>query len=70
MKRSKQVQTMVDSYNEYLKNNNIVNEYDKNFVVFTWTLSQAGVYQGFNYYTKEGFLSAGDPKKTAYIQLY
>lgn len=70
MKRAKQTQAIVDSVNEYLRNNHVKRENDPVFVVVRHALSRANVYQGFNYFTAEGFLSGGDNEKFDHIELH
>ena len=70
MKRTVQAQIMVNSVNTYLMTNHIKNELDVTFTVFQFALLQAGIYEGFNYYTKEGKLSCGNPNTTDYIKFY
>ena len=68
MKRTKQVQAIVDEVNVYLREN-IADEYDVVFEVITDALIKAGAYDGFNYYdTETNRLTTKRP--SAYIQLY
>lgn len=79
MKRSKQLQTVVDKTNEYLKNNRIKDEGDSAFMVVCWALLETKTYRGFNMF-KDKVLSDGtvisvhagtdDPEKFDYLQLY
>ena len=79
MKRSKQLQTVVDKTNEYLRNNKIKDEGDPAFMVVNWALLDTHTYHGFNMY-KDKELADGtvisvlagtsDPEKFDYLQLY
>ena len=70
MKRTKQAQAIVNSVNEYLRNNHIKTESDSVFVVMQHALIKANCYQGFNYFTAEGYLSGGDNEKFDHIELH
>lgn len=83
MKRSKQLQTVVDKTNEYLRKNNIKDEGDPAFMVVCWALLETKTYHGFNYYKdieavswdgikrKMSILACtSDPEKFDYLQLY
>lgn len=70
MKRAKQAQIIVDSVNEYFRNNHVKREDDPVFVVMQHALIHANVYQGFNYFTAEGYLSGGDNEKFDHIELH
>lgn len=70
MKRTKQTQAIVDSVNEYLRNNHVKKEDDPVFVVFGIALINANVYQGYNYFTAEGFLSGGDNDKFDHLEFH
>lgn len=70
MKRTKQTQAIVDSVNKYLQNNHVKTESDPVFVVMQHALINANVYQGFNYFTAEGFLSGGDNNKFDHLEFY
>ena len=67
---TKQVKTMVGEVNEYLKVNHIKDEADAEFVMMGWLLLRAGCYHGFNYFTKEGFLSGGRNEKFDHLGYY
>ncbi len=69
-KRAKQVQIMIDSANDYLMMNHVRSVYEDFACVFMDCLIKAGVYNGFNMYTKDGKLSCGDESTTDYIQFY
>ena len=79
MKRSKQLQTVVDKTNEYLRNNKIKDEGDSAFMVVQWALLETKTYHGFNFF-KDKTLEDGtvlsvlagtsDPEKFDYLQLY
>ena len=68
MKRAKQTTIIIETVNEYLKNNHIKDTLDPTFTTLTFALLQAKTYRGFNYYTAEGKLSGG--VNTDYIQIY
>ncbi len=84
MKRSKQLQTVVDKTNEYLRNNKIKDEGDSAFMVVMWALLETKTYHGFNYYkdmevgnwwdgekrTIPILAGTSDPEKFDYLQLY
>ena len=79
MKRTKQLQHVVDKVNEYLRNNHIKDEGDPAFMIVGWALLDTHTYQGFNMY-KDKTLADGtvisvlagtaDPEKFDYLQLY
>lgn len=83
MKRTKQLQTVVDKTNEYLRNNKIKDQGDSAFMVVQWALLETHTYQGFNYYKEIETTSwdgikrkmpilacTDDPEKFDYLQLY
>lgn len=70
MRRTKQAQAIVDSVNDYLRNNHVKTESDSVFVVMQYALIEANVYHGFNYFTAEGFLSGGDNEKFNHLEFY
>ena len=70
MKRTKQAQAIVDSVNEYLRNNHVKREDDPVFVIVRHALIHANAYRGFNYFTAEGYLSGGDNEKFDHIELH
>lgn len=70
MKRAKQTQIIVDNINSYLHNNHIKSQGDPVFVVMSHALINANVYQGFNYFTAEGFLSGGDNEKFDHLEFH
>lgn len=70
MKRAKQTQVIVDSVNEYLRNNHVKREDDPVFVVMSIALIEANVYQGFNYFTTDGRLSGGENEKFDHLRFY
>lgn len=83
MKRSKQLQTVVDKTNEYLRKNRIKSESDPAFAVVAAVLLDTHTYHGFNYYieieatywdgvkTKVPLLAGtSDPEKFDFLQLY
>lgn len=63
MKRTKQTQTIVNSVNEYLRNNHVKSQGDPVFVVMSHALIEAKCYQGFNYFTADGKLFSGENEK-------
>lgn len=70
MKRTKQTQTIVDSVNEYLRNNHVKSQGNSVFVVMSHALINANVYRGFNYFTAKGFLSGGDNEKFDHLEFH
>ena len=68
MKRAKQTETIIETVNEYLKNNHIKDISDPAFSTLTHALIRAKTYRGYNLYTAEGKLSGG--VNTDYIQVY
>ena len=68
MKRTKQMQLLIDEVNSYLKLNHIKETSNPVFLVVTNNLIHSKIYCGFNMYTKNGKLSGG--KNTDYIQIY
>lgn len=70
MKRTKQAQAIVDSVNDYLRNNHVKTESDSVFVVMQYALSRANVYHGYNYFTAEGFLSGGNNEKFDHLEFH
>lgn len=77
MKRTKQLQTVVDETNKYLRNNRIKDEADSAFNMVTWSLLQTKTYHGFNYYKDKTLADgtvisvlAGSDKDFDYLQIY
>jgi len=70
MKRTKQAQAIVNSVNEYLRNNHVKTESDPVFVVMSHALIEAKCYQGFNYFTTDGRLSGGENEKFDHLRFY
>lgn len=71
MKRmTKQVKTMVEEVNDYLRRNHVKDEGDEKFVIMQFLLLKAGCYHGFNYFTADGRLSGGDNEKFDHLELY
>lgn len=83
MKRSKQLQTVVDKTNEYLRKNKIKDQGNSAFMVVQWALLETHTYQGFNMYkdvkvkswdgierTMSILAGTSDPEKFDYLQLY
>lgn len=54
-KRTKQVETMVDIFNKYLKANKVIDIRDAAFSVFTHSLLELDIYRGFNYYYEKDY---------------
>ena len=48
--RTKQVEIMIDEFNDYLKNNHIIDEYTPEVHLFLHLLLRANCYQGFNWF--------------------
>ena len=48
--RTKQVETMIEEFNLYLKNNHIIDEYTPEVHLFLHLLLRANCYQGFNWF--------------------
>lgn len=70
MRRTKQVQEMVNTANNYLRVNHIKDEKNEFVCVFQSCLLHAGTYQGYNAYTADGKLSGFNGTTTDYIQFY
>lgn len=70
MKRAKQTQIIVDNVNHYLRHNHIKSQGDPVFVVMSHALIEAKCYQGFNYFTADGFLFSGDNEKFDHLEFY
>lgn len=71
MKRTKQTQAIVDSVNEYLRNNHVKSQGDPVFVVMSHALIKAKCYQGFNFFTADGKLFSGEnEKKFDHLEFY
>lgn len=49
-KRTKQVEIMIDEFNDYLKNNRIIDEYTPEVHLFLHLLLRANCYRGFNWF--------------------
>lgn len=49
-KRTKQVDNMVDAFNNYLNANHIIDDYNETFMVFSATMISANVYKGYNWF--------------------
>ena len=47
--RTKQVEIMIDEFNDYLKNNRIIDEYTPEVHLFLHLLLRANCYRGFNW---------------------
>lgn len=48
--RTKQLDTVVETFNKYFKANHISNQYNEVALVLGAALQQANCYQGFNWY--------------------
>lgn len=70
MKRAKQTQVIVDSVNEYLRNNHVKSQGNPVFVIMSHALINANVYQGYNYFTAEGYLSGGNNEKFDHLEFH
>lgn len=76
MKRTKQLQTVIDTTNAYLRNNRIKDEADPAFHMVTWSLLQTKTYKGFNYYKDKQIgdevipVLAGSCTDFDYLQIY
>ena len=78
MKRTKQLQTMVDITNKYLKNNGIKDEGNDAFILIQHILLQTKTYHGYNMYKDKligneivsVLAGTSDPEKFDYLQLY
>lgn len=76
MRRTKQIQNLVDEVNCYLRRNKIKDESDPAFLVTMHSLLEQKIYHGFNYY-KDGVVGdkvmpvlAGSATNFEYLQLY
>ena len=56
MKRSKQLQVIIDYFNMYAEANFIDDAHDITFIVITNALIEAGQYRGYVYKFKDGTL--------------
>ena len=70
MKMTKQVKTMVEATNEYLKYNHVKDTNDSLFNNMCWLLLQAGCYHGYNYFTLEGEHAGGDNEQFDHLEIY
>jgi len=69
-KMTKQVQTMVEATNEYLRYNHIKDTNNQFFNMTCWLLSKAGCYHGYNYFTVDGKLSGGETETFDHLEIY
>ena len=69
-KMTKQTRAMVETINDYMRNNHIKNENDAQFNLMGYLLLRADAYHGFNYFTADGRLSGGDNEKFDHLELY
>lgn len=69
-KMSKQVRTMVEETNLYLKENHIKNESNDRFNMMCWLLLRAKCYHGFNYFTVDGRLAGGNNDDFDHLEFY
>lgn len=70
MKQTKQVRKMVETVNQYLRDNHIKDDGNPVFATMEWLLLQADCYHGFNYFTAEGQHSGGINEKFDHLELY
>ena len=83
MRRSKQLQKLVDDVNDYLRKNHIKSQSDPCFLVVSDSLLKQHLYQGYNFYVDfevtywDGYKTkiprlagTSDPEKFDYLQLY
>ena len=76
MKRTKQLQTVVNNVNDYLRTNKIKDEKDPAFHMLVWSLLQTDTYKGFNYFRDKEIdgetvsVLAGSSIDFDYLQLY
>ena len=76
MKRTQQLQVMVDNVNHYLRNNRIKDEGDPAFHITMYTLLDTRTYKGFNYFKDKQIgdkvipVLAGSSIDYDYLQLY
>lgn len=61
MKRTKQMQILVDDTNRYLKANRITKTNDSVFIIVTNGLIHADCYHGFNWHDESGRLAPENP---------
>ena len=69
-KMTKQVKSMVEATNDYLRENHVKDEGDNIFSTVNWLLLQANCYHGFNYFTENGRLSGGDNEKFDHLEFH
>ena len=67
---TKQTKAMVESVNEYLRDNHITDITDYHFHVMGYLLLRANCYHGYNYFTVDGRLSGGDNEKFDHLEYY
>lgn len=76
MKRTKQLQQVVDTTNYYLRRNGIKDEADPAFHIVMCSLLQTKTYKGFNYFKDKQIgdevipVLAGSDTDFDYLQLY
>lgn len=76
MKRTKQLQQVVDTTNYYLRRNGIKDESDPAFHIVMCSLLQTKTYHGFNYFKDKQIgdevipVLAGSDTDFDYLQLY
>ena len=61
MKRTKQMQILVDDANIYLKANNVTKTSDTVFIIVTNGLIHADCYHGFNWMDESGRIAPQNP---------
>ena len=64
--RTKQVEIMIKEFNDYLKNNHIIDEYATEVHLFLHLLLRANCYQGFNWFYEYPYADVGG--KTTMVQ--
>ena len=72
-KMSKQVVSMVESCNEYLRNNKVLDLTNETFNFMCYALSKAGCYHGYNYYkyktVGDNIMIAHEIEKPEFLQI-
>lgn len=76
MKRTKQLQMVIDETNKYLRNNKIKDQSNPAFSVVQHSLLEMGTYQGFNYFNDRKIgdkvipILAGSSVNFEFLQIY
>ena len=68
-KMTKQVRTMVEAANDVFKARHLKDERDEMFTTVCYLLIEASCYWGYNYYTKDGFLSGGNTESFDHLEI-